>query len=104
MLSTKKIKTIGADAEQNSQEYREYLDSWVHEIKTPITSALSISQSSAKTSSPDTARQRKEKIWSAEGLTLNLLKAEISHNGQNKKLTKNEMGILRLLMENDLRL
>ena len=28
-----------ADAEQNSQEYREYLDSWVHEIKTPITSA-----------------------------------------------------------------
>ncbi len=28
-----------ADAEQNNQEYREYLDSWVHEIKTPITSA-----------------------------------------------------------------
>ena len=28
-----------ADAEQDSQEYREYLDSWVHEIKTPITSA-----------------------------------------------------------------
>ena len=28
-----------ADAKQNSQEYREYLDSWVHEIKTPITSA-----------------------------------------------------------------
>lgn len=28
-----------AAAEQNGQEYREYLDSWVHEIKTPITSA-----------------------------------------------------------------
>ncbi len=28
-----------ADAEQKNQEYREYLDSWVHEIKTPITSA-----------------------------------------------------------------
>ena len=28
-----------ADVEQNSKEYREYLDSWVHEIKTPITSA-----------------------------------------------------------------
>ena len=28
-----------ADAEQNSQEYREYLDSWVHEIKTPIAAA-----------------------------------------------------------------
>lgn len=35
-----------------------------------------------------------------KGLTLNLLKAEISHTGQNKKLTKNEMGILRLLMVN----
>ena len=28
-----------AEAEQDSQEYREYIDSWVHEIKTPITSA-----------------------------------------------------------------
>ncbi len=28
-----------ADAEQNSQEYQEYLDSWVHEIKTPIAAA-----------------------------------------------------------------
>ena len=28
-----------ADAEQNRQEYREYLDSWVHEIKTPIAAA-----------------------------------------------------------------
>ena len=28
-----------ADAEQDSQEYREYLDSWVHEIKTPIAAA-----------------------------------------------------------------
>lgn len=28
-----------ADEEQKNQEYREYLDSWVHEIKTPITSA-----------------------------------------------------------------
>ena len=28
-----------ADAEQSSQEYREYLDSWVHEIKTPIAAA-----------------------------------------------------------------
>lgn len=26
-------------AEQENREYREYLDSWVHEIKTPITSA-----------------------------------------------------------------
>lgn len=28
-----------ADAKQDSQEYREYLDSWVHEIKTPIAAA-----------------------------------------------------------------
>ena len=28
-----------ACAEQENREYREYLDSWVHEIKTPITSA-----------------------------------------------------------------
>lgn len=28
-----------ADAQQDSQEYREYLDSWVHEIKTPIAAA-----------------------------------------------------------------
>lgn len=28
-----------ADAEQDRQEYREYLDSWVHEIKTPIAAA-----------------------------------------------------------------
>ena len=39
-------------------------------------------------------------VLTHKGLTLNLLKAEISHNGQNKKLTKNEMGILRLLMVN----
>ncbi|WP_069988313.1 response regulator transcription factor [Massilioclostridium coli] len=35
-----------------------------------------------------------------KGLALNLLKAEISYNGQKKTLTKNEMGILRLLMVN----
>ena len=28
-----------SDAKQASREYREYIDSWVHEIKTPITSA-----------------------------------------------------------------
>lgn len=39
-------------------------------------------------------------MLSHKGLTLNLLKAEISHNGQTKDLTKNEMGILRLLMAN----
>jgi DNA-binding response OmpR family regulator len=31
-------------------------------------------------------------------LTLNLLKATITHNGQEKELTKNELGILRMLM------
>ena len=35
-----------------------------------------------------------------EGLTLNLLKAEISYQGNKKALTKNELGILRLLMVN----
>ncbi len=39
-------------------------------------------------------------VLTHKGLTFNLLKAEISYNGQNKKLTKNEMGILRLLMVN----
>ena len=34
------------------------------------------------------------------GLTQNLLKAEISYQGQRKSLTKNEMGIQRLLMVN----
>lgn len=35
-----------------------------------------------------------------KGLTLNLLRATISHNGNKKELTKNELGILRLLMLN----
>jgi len=35
-----------------------------------------------------------------KGLTLNVLKAEISYKGQSKALTKNEMGILRMLMMN----
>lgn len=35
-----------------------------------------------------------------KGLTLNLLKAEINYRGQRKALTKNEMGILRLMMVN----
>lgn len=35
-----------------------------------------------------------------KGLTLNLLRAAISHNGNEKELTKNELGILRLLMLN----
>ena len=35
-----------------------------------------------------------------KGLTLNLLPATISHNGNEKELTKNELGILRLLMLN----
>lgn len=39
-------------------------------------------------------------ILTHKGLTLNLLKAEISYNGKRKTLTKNEMGILRLLMVN----
>ena len=39
-------------------------------------------------------------VLTHKGLTLNLLKAEISYQGQRKSLTKNEMGILRLLMVN----
>lgn len=39
-------------------------------------------------------------VLTHKGLTLNLLKAEISYRGQRKALTKNEMGILRLLMVN----
>lgn len=39
-------------------------------------------------------------ILTHKGLTLNLLKAEINYNGLQKSLTKNEMGILRLLMVN----
>lgn len=35
-----------------------------------------------------------------KGLTLNLLKATICYNGQERTLTKNELGILRLLMAN----
>lgn len=35
-----------------------------------------------------------------KSLTLNLLRATISHNGNEKELTKNELGILRLLMLN----
>ncbi len=35
-----------------------------------------------------------------KGLTLNLLRATISHDGDEKELTKNELGILRLLMLN----
>ena len=35
-----------------------------------------------------------------KGLTLNLLRATISHNGNEEELTKNELGILRLLMLN----
>lgn len=39
-------------------------------------------------------------IITYKGLTLNVLKAEISYKGQSKALTKNEMGILRMLMMN----
>lgn len=35
-----------------------------------------------------------------KGLTLNLLRATISHNGKELELTKNELGILRMLMLN----
>lgn len=35
-----------------------------------------------------------------KGLTLNLLRATISHNGKELELTKNEFGILRMLMLN----
>lgn len=35
-----------------------------------------------------------------KGLTLNLLKATVSYEGQEKELTKNELGILRMLMLN----
>ena len=35
-----------------------------------------------------------------KGLTINVLKAEISYKEQSKALTKNEMGILRMLMMN----
>ncbi|HJA65358.1 MAG TPA: response regulator transcription factor [Candidatus Mediterraneibacter cottocaccae] len=34
------------------------------------------------------------------GLTLNLIRATVSHGGAEAELTKNEMGILRLLMAN----
>mgnify|MGYP004582600865 CR=1 FL=1 len=39
-------------------------------------------------------------VLTYKGLTLNLLKAEISYQGNKKSLTKNELGILRLLMVN----
>lgn len=39
-------------------------------------------------------------VLTHKGLTLNLLKAEISYRGNKKSLTKNELGILRLLMVN----
>lgn len=39
-------------------------------------------------------------VLTHKGLTLNLLKAEISYQGNKKTLTKNELGILRLLMVN----
>jgi len=39
-------------------------------------------------------------VLTHKGLTLNLLKAEISYQGNKKSLTKNELGILRLLMVN----
>ena len=39
-------------------------------------------------------------VLTHKGLTLNLLKAEISYQGNKKALTKNELGILRLLMVN----
>ena len=39
-------------------------------------------------------------VFTHKGLTLNLLKAEISYQGNKKSLTKNELGILRLLMVN----
>lgn len=35
-----------------------------------------------------------------KGLTLNLLKGTMTYNGKSMELTKNEMGILRLLMDN----
>lgn len=37
-------------------------------------------------------------VLTHKGLTLNLLKAEISYQGNKKSLTKNELGILRLLI------
>ncbi len=39
-------------------------------------------------------------ILTHKGLTLNLLKAEVSFQGNSTSITKNEMGILRLLMVN----
>lgn len=39
-------------------------------------------------------------VLTHKGLSLNLLKAEITYQGQRKSLTKNEMAILRLLMVN----
>ena len=49
---------------------------------------------------PRTYEVQDNMVLTHKGLTLNLLKAEISYQGQRKSLTKNEMGILRLLMVN----
>ena len=35
-----------------------------------------------------------------QGLTLNLLRATVAYQGQERELTKNELGILRLLLQN----
>lgn len=44
---------------------------------------------------------RSDAQLSHKGLTLNLLKAEIHYSGQTRELTKNELGILRILMVNE---
>ena len=47
-----------------------------------------------------TYEQKNSILIEHNGLTLNFLKGQISYAGKTKKLTKNEIGILRLLMIN----
>ncbi|MBC5995306.1 DNA-binding response regulator [Romboutsia ilealis] len=43
---------------------------------------------------------KKSMIISHNGAVLDVLKSKVSHNGKSIELTKNELGILKLLMEN----
>lgn len=47
-----------------------------------------------------TSRENKSIIISHNGAQLDVLKSKISYNGESVELTKNELGILKLLMEN----
>lgn len=47
-----------------------------------------------------TFRQNKSVIISHNGAILDVLKSKVSYNGKSVELTKNELGILKLLMDN----